>query len=182
MRPSSLLLLQQDIQERASRKEHMLALAAAEHKATNDRKRVERELFDSLRRDKVDSIQKMQVCAGAARGGSLPLCCCCCTGGSMQRVCEFVTAAPSNADGVVCMTRCCLSVHVCHACVPAGVPAPAAAGEDHGRKRQDSSAAGTGAPAGCACCMPLCCRTRMQQPLTYTVSCVLLALLCCSAR
>ncbi len=39
----------------------MLALVNAERKATNDRKRIERELFDSLRRDKVDSIQKMQV-------------------------------------------------------------------------------------------------------------------------
>lgn len=39
----------------------MLALVNAERKATNDHKRIERELFDSLRRDKVDSIQKMQV-------------------------------------------------------------------------------------------------------------------------
>jgi hypothetical protein len=39
----------------------MLAKVNAERKATNDRKRIERELFDSLRRDKVDSIQKMQV-------------------------------------------------------------------------------------------------------------------------
>lgn len=39
----------------------MLGLVNAERKATNDRKRIERELFDSLRRDKVDSIQKMQV-------------------------------------------------------------------------------------------------------------------------
>ncbi len=39
----------------------MLALVNAERKATNDRKRIKRELFDSLRRDKVDSIQKMQV-------------------------------------------------------------------------------------------------------------------------
>jgi hypothetical protein len=45
----------------------MLAMVNAERKATNDRKRIERELFDSLRRDKVDSIQKMQV-----------RCCCCC--------------------------------------------------------------------------------------------------------
>ena len=52
----------QDIQGRAANKEHMLALVNAERKATNDRKRIERELFDSLRRDKVDSIQKMQVC------------------------------------------------------------------------------------------------------------------------
>lgn len=51
----------QDIQQRAANKEHMLALVNAERKATNDRKRIERELFDSLRRDKVDSIQKMQV-------------------------------------------------------------------------------------------------------------------------
>lgn len=49
------------IQERASRKHHMLGLVNAERKATNDRKRIERELFDSLRRDKVDSIQKMQA-------------------------------------------------------------------------------------------------------------------------
>jgi hypothetical protein len=51
----------QDIQQRAANKEHMLGLVNAERKATNDRKRIERELFDSLRRDKVDSIQKMQV-------------------------------------------------------------------------------------------------------------------------
>jgi hypothetical protein len=51
----------QSIQERANNKEHMLAMVNAERKATNDRKRIERELFDSLRRDKVDSIQKMQV-------------------------------------------------------------------------------------------------------------------------
>lgn len=51
----------QDIQQRAANKDHMLALVNAERKATNDRKRIERELFDSLRRDKVDSIQKMQV-------------------------------------------------------------------------------------------------------------------------
>ncbi|KAF8064553.1 AVT1D [Scenedesmus sp. PABB004] len=50
-----------DIQERAERKDHMLALVNAERCATNDRKRIERELFDSLRRDKVDSIQKMQA-------------------------------------------------------------------------------------------------------------------------
>ncbi|WIA18967.1 hypothetical protein OEZ85_003636 [Tetradesmus obliquus] len=49
------------IQERANNKEHMLAMVNAERKATNDRKRIERELFDSLRRDKVDSIQKMQA-------------------------------------------------------------------------------------------------------------------------
>jgi hypothetical protein len=51
----------QSIQQRADNKEHMLGLINAERKATNDRKRIERELFDSLRRDKVDSIQKMQV-------------------------------------------------------------------------------------------------------------------------
>jgi hypothetical protein len=51
----------QSIQDRANNKVHMLAMVNAEHKATNDRKRIERELFDSLRRDKVDSIQKMQV-------------------------------------------------------------------------------------------------------------------------
>jgi hypothetical protein len=51
----------QSIQDRANNKEHMLAMVNAERKATNDRKRIERELFDSLRRDKVDSIQKMQV-------------------------------------------------------------------------------------------------------------------------
>lgn len=39
----------------------MLALVNAQRKATNDRKRIDRELFDSLRRDKVDSIQKQQV-------------------------------------------------------------------------------------------------------------------------
>jgi hypothetical protein len=51
----------------------MLAMVNAERKATKDRKRIERELFDSLRRDKVDSIQKMQVgalamlqCAGCS--------------------------------------------------------------------------------------------------------------------
>lgn len=55
----------QSIQERANNKEHMLAMVNAERKATNDRKRIERELFDSLRRDKVDSIQKMQVGGGS---------------------------------------------------------------------------------------------------------------------
>lgn len=60
------LLRLQDIQQRAANKEHMLALINAERKATNDRKRIERELFDSLRRDKVDSIQKMQVSRLAA--------------------------------------------------------------------------------------------------------------------
>lgn len=54
----------QSIQQRADNKEHMLSLVNAERKATNDRKRIERELFDSLRRDKVDSIQKMQVRVG----------------------------------------------------------------------------------------------------------------------
>jgi hypothetical protein len=53
--------MMQSIQQRADNKEHMLGLINAERKATNDRKRIERELFDSLRRDKVDSIQKMQV-------------------------------------------------------------------------------------------------------------------------
>lgn len=62
----------QNIQERANRKEHVLALVNAERKATNDRKRIERELFDSLRRDKVDSIQKMQVRPGWA--GVVALC------------------------------------------------------------------------------------------------------------
>lgn len=50
-----------DIQQRAANKDHMLGLVNAERRATNDRKRIERELFDSLRRDKVDSIQKMQA-------------------------------------------------------------------------------------------------------------------------
>lgn len=57
------LAVLQDIQQRAANKDHMLGLVNAERKATNDRKRIERELFDSLRRDKVDSIQKMQVSA-----------------------------------------------------------------------------------------------------------------------
>lgn len=56
-----LFCVTQSIQQRADNKEHMLGLINAERKATNDRKRIERELFDSLRRDKVDSIQKMQV-------------------------------------------------------------------------------------------------------------------------
>lgn len=51
----------QSIQDRANHKEHMLSLVNAERKAANDRKRIERDLFDSLRRDKVDSIQKQQV-------------------------------------------------------------------------------------------------------------------------
>lgn len=54
-------MLPQDIQQRANHKEEMLSLVNAERKAANDRKRIERELFDGLRRDKVDSIQKMQV-------------------------------------------------------------------------------------------------------------------------
>lgn len=51
----------QDIQQRGGNKDRMLALVNEERRATNERKRIERELFDSLRRDKVDSIQKMQV-------------------------------------------------------------------------------------------------------------------------
>jgi hypothetical protein len=54
-------VLPQDIQQRANHKEEILALVNTERKAANDRKRIERELFDGLRRDKVDSIQKMQV-------------------------------------------------------------------------------------------------------------------------
>ena len=64
----------QDIQQRAANKEHMLALINAERKATNDRKRIERELFDSLRRDKVDSIQKMQVSRLAPQAPKLVAC------------------------------------------------------------------------------------------------------------
>jgi hypothetical protein len=66
----------QSIQQRADNKEHMLGLVNAERKATNDRKRIERELFDSLRRDKVDSIQKMQVRVCVACGAAVAACFC----------------------------------------------------------------------------------------------------------
>jgi len=65
----------QDIQQRAANKDHMLGLVNAERRATNDRKRIERELFDSLRRDKVDSIQKMQVGERERLGESTCLIC-----------------------------------------------------------------------------------------------------------
>jgi hypothetical protein len=60
-------LLSQDIKSRASRKQTLLNEAATTRRNTNSARRVEQELFNGLRRDKVDSIQKMQV--RRARGG-----------------------------------------------------------------------------------------------------------------
>ncbi|KAI8468905.1 MAG: hypothetical protein J3K34DRAFT_425560 [Monoraphidium minutum] len=51
----------QDIKGRAARKQALLDEADAERAASNSTRRVERELFNGLRRDKVDSIQKMQA-------------------------------------------------------------------------------------------------------------------------
>jgi hypothetical protein len=56
----------QDIKGRAARKQQLLDEADSARSSANSQRRVERELFNGLRRDKVDSIQKMQV---GGRGG-----------------------------------------------------------------------------------------------------------------
>ncbi|KIY92746.1 flagellar associated protein [Monoraphidium neglectum] len=51
----------QDIKGRAARKQQLLDEADSARSSANSQRRVERELFNGLRRDKVDSIQKMQA-------------------------------------------------------------------------------------------------------------------------
>jgi hypothetical protein len=55
------LLLLQDIRNRAAAKDEMLSSVNQERHYINSKKRIERELHNSLRKDKVDSIQKQQV-------------------------------------------------------------------------------------------------------------------------
>jgi hypothetical protein len=54
----------QDIKSRAARKQQLLDEADSSRRLANSTKRVETELFNIVRRDKVDSIQKMQVRQG----------------------------------------------------------------------------------------------------------------------
>jgi len=51
----------QDIREAAAHKEQVLGEINAHRRHNNDLRKVERELYSSLRRDKVDSIQKQQA-------------------------------------------------------------------------------------------------------------------------
>lgn len=60
----------QDIKSRAAHKQAVLDDADEARRAANSTRRVERELFNSLRRDKVDSIQKMQARGSASFRGS----------------------------------------------------------------------------------------------------------------
>ncbi len=55
------ICLPQDIRSRAAHKDEVLTEVGAVRKHGNDKRKVERELFNELRRDKVDSIQKQQV-------------------------------------------------------------------------------------------------------------------------
>ena len=63
-RPARNVVALQDILQRAGVKEQLLSHANREREADNDRRRIERELYNSLRLDKVDSIQKTQVGEG----------------------------------------------------------------------------------------------------------------------
>jgi hypothetical protein len=63
-------LLLQDILQRAGAKEELLDEANRLRTAYNDRRRIERELYNGLRLDKVDSIQKTQVGGWVGRWGA----------------------------------------------------------------------------------------------------------------
>lgn len=59
----------QNIRDRASAKDEMLGQVYQSRDYSNTKRRIEKELHDSLRRDKVESIQKMQVRREGGRSG-----------------------------------------------------------------------------------------------------------------